>query len=261
MLLDNKVAVIYGAAGAVGSSSARAFAREGAIVHLAGRTQSSLDALAEEIRLSGGKAESSVVNALDADSIESHLAEVVRISGRIDISYNLIPTEDVQGISLVDMALPDFLAPIEIAMKTQFLTTIAAGRYMARQGAGVLLALTANAARRPGPQAGGFGVSCAAIEALFRQLAIELGPSGVRAVVLRSPGSPDTPGVREVMSTVATNEGIPLEELIERWAGGFALRKYPYLADVADAAALAASDHARTITGAILNVTCGELLD
>lgn len=261
MLLENKVAVIYGAAGAVGSSTARAFAREGAIVHLAGRTRSSLEALAEEIRAKGGKAESGVVNALDKDSVESHLAEVLRISGRIDISYNLIPTDDVQGISLVDMQQSDFMAPIEVAMKTQFLTTTAAGRQMARQGSGVLLALTANAARRPGPQAGGFGISCAAIEALYRQLTVELGPSGVRAVVLRTPGSPDTPGVREVMSMVATNEGIPLDELIERWSSGFALRKYPYLADVADAAVLAASEYARTITGAILNVTCGELLD
>ena len=49
MLLGNKNAVIYGAGGHIGSTFARAFAREGAKVFLAGRTLSKLEALAEEI--------------------------------------------------------------------------------------------------------------------------------------------------------------------------------------------------------------------
>ena len=50
MLLENRNAVIYGGAGAVGSAVARAFAREGARVHLAGRTLATLDAVADSIR-------------------------------------------------------------------------------------------------------------------------------------------------------------------------------------------------------------------
>ena len=49
MLLEQKTAVIYGAGGAIGSAVARAFAREGARVYLAGRTRPPLEALAREI--------------------------------------------------------------------------------------------------------------------------------------------------------------------------------------------------------------------
>ena len=56
MLLENKTAVIYGGGGSIGGAVARAFAREGARVFLAGRTPATLDAVAEEIRSAGGRA-------------------------------------------------------------------------------------------------------------------------------------------------------------------------------------------------------------
>ena len=65
MLLENNVAVIYGAGGSVGGAVARAFAREGARVFLAGRTQASLDQVAAEIHSNGGIADTAVVDALD----------------------------------------------------------------------------------------------------------------------------------------------------------------------------------------------------
>ena len=63
MILKDKVAVIYGAGGAVGSAVAKAFAREGAIVFLVGRTLSSLETVAKDISEAGGAAE---VTSLDA---------------------------------------------------------------------------------------------------------------------------------------------------------------------------------------------------
>jgi NADP-dependent 3-hydroxy acid dehydrogenase YdfG len=63
MLLENRVAVIYGAGGPIGSAVAGAFAREGARVFLAGRTKAKLDKLAREIRSNGGVADTAVANA------------------------------------------------------------------------------------------------------------------------------------------------------------------------------------------------------
>lgn len=57
MLLENKVAVIYGGGGAIGGAVARAFAREGARVFLAGRTRAKLDVVADDIRSRGGQAD------------------------------------------------------------------------------------------------------------------------------------------------------------------------------------------------------------
>ena len=72
MLLENKNAVIYGAGGAIGGAVARAFASEGAKVHLAGRTLESLEDVAEEIRSTGGVAETAQVDAIDETAVNQH---------------------------------------------------------------------------------------------------------------------------------------------------------------------------------------------
>jgi 3-oxoacyl-[acyl-carrier protein] reductase len=82
MLLKNRNAVIYGAGGSIGSAVARAFAREGAKVHLTGRTLESLEEVAEEIRPSGGVAETAQVNAID-----EHADAVTASAGGIDVSF------------------------------------------------------------------------------------------------------------------------------------------------------------------------------
>ena len=88
MLLQNKVAVIYGAAGQVGGTTARTFAREGARVFLVGRTPASIEQVADDIRAAGGLAETAVVDALDPDAVEAHLDALVAATGRIDVSIN-----------------------------------------------------------------------------------------------------------------------------------------------------------------------------
>jgi NAD(P)-dependent dehydrogenase (short-subunit alcohol dehydrogenase family) len=147
------------------------------------------------------------------------------------------------------------------AMHTHFLTATAAARHMAKNKAGVILALTAQVSRKPFDSIGGFGVACAAIEGLFRQLAHEAGPQGIRVICLRSSGSPDTPGVREAMRIQAESTGISIEELEAKNAESTQLKRLPKLAEVADASVLLASDRAGIITGAVFNVTCGEIID
>lgn len=261
MLLKGKNAVIYGAGGAIGGAVARAFAHEGARVFLAGRTIATLDVVAEEITSAGGAAETAQVDALDEQAVEQHIGEVVKQAGGIDISFNAIALGHAQGAPLVEMSHEWFALPIVTAMKTHFLTTTAAGRHMAKQGSGVILAITAQVARKPYPDSGGFGVACAAIEGLCRQLAAELGPRGIRVVCLRSAGSPDAPGVDAAMRLHAENAGVSREAWEANIAEKTLLKRMPKLAEVANVAVLMASDHARVITGAVANVTCGELVD
>ena len=78
MLLENKVAVIYGGGGSIGGAVARAFAREGASVFLAGRTLATLDQVAGEIRAAGGTAEAAQVDALDEEAVDGHADHVPR---------------------------------------------------------------------------------------------------------------------------------------------------------------------------------------
>jgi NAD(P)-dependent dehydrogenase (short-subunit alcohol dehydrogenase family) len=90
MLLANKIAIIYGAGGAVGSTIAGTFAREGAKVFLTGRNKAKVDQVAEKIRAAGGYAEAAEVDALDEQTIVQHLDGVIAKVGRVDVSFNAI---------------------------------------------------------------------------------------------------------------------------------------------------------------------------
>jgi 3-oxoacyl-[acyl-carrier protein] reductase len=258
-LLAGKRAVIYGAAGAMGSAVARAYAREGAQVFLAGRTLERVQSLAEELTRSGASATAAGFDALDRSAVEKHLDEVVGSAGGVDISFNLIGLGGDQGQPLASMTQAGFAVAIDNAMRTHFLTATAAARRM--QAGGVILALTAQVARKPYVGSGGFGVACAAIEALWRQLAIELGPGGIRLVTLRSSGSPDAPGVAAAITEHAKSAGVTLEAFEARIAEKTMLKHMPKMAEIANAAVLAASDHASSMTAAVLNCTCGEIAD
>ena len=258
-LLAGKRAVIYGAAGAIGSSVSRAFAREGAELFLTGRTLDKVNALATELSKSGANVHAAQVDALDSAAVDKHLDESAGASGGIDISFNLIQIGGAQGQPLSAMTREAFAEPIENAMRTHFITATAAARHM--NHGGVILALTAVVARKPYPNSGGFGVACAAIEGLWRQLAIELGPRDIRLVTLRSSGSPDTPGVAFAIAEHAKAQGITPEAFEARMAEVSMLKRMAKMADVANAAVLAASDHARSMTAAVLNCTCGEIAD
>jgi NAD(P)-dependent dehydrogenase (short-subunit alcohol dehydrogenase family) len=257
-LLAGKRAVIYGAAGAMGSAVARAFAREGAQLFLAGRTLERVQALADELTGSGARASAAGFDALDRAAIEKHLDEVVRDAGGIDISFNLIGLGGDQGQPLTAMTHDAFAVTIQNAMRTHFLTATAAAR---RMQSGVILALTAQVARKPYVGSGGFGVACAAIEGLWRQLAIELGPAGIRLVTLRSSGSPDAPGVAAAITEHARAAGVTLEAFEARIAEKTMLKHMPKMAEIANAAVLAASDYSSSMTAAVLNCTCGEIAD
>ncbi len=134
MLLESKNAVIYGGGGSIGGTVARAFAREGASVFLAGRTLASLDEVAKDIRAAGGVAETAQVDALDEQAVGKHADDLAAKAGSIDISFNAIGIQDVQGTPLIEMPLEDYLRPIMIGAKTQFITARAAAKHMAKNG-------------------------------------------------------------------------------------------------------------------------------
>jgi 3-oxoacyl-[acyl-carrier protein] reductase len=261
MLLEHKTAVIYGAGGAVGSATARAFAREGATVYLAGHRGPELLALRDEIAQSGGRADAGEVDVLDEAAVQQHFAEVVAKAGRVDISFNCASYAYRQGAPVNEMAVEGFTSAIGDVMRAQFLTMRAAGVHMTQQRGGVILAITASPARLAVPLVGNFGVACAAIEGLCRQIAVDLGPHGVRVVCLRSAGSPDAPGVDRTYQRHADRMGISREAFEATIAARTVLKRLPLLAEVANAAAIMASDRASAITGAVTNVTCGEVVD
>lgn len=261
MLLDDKVAIIYGAGGSIGRQVARCFAREGAHLFLAGRTAATLDEVAGLLGGSPRRAQADVLDATDPARVEAHFASVVERAGQLDISFNLVGVQDVQGPPLTAMTAEDFLRPIDLGARSHFLTATAAARHMAERRKGVVMALTATPARLALPLVGGFGPYCAAIEAFYRGLAAEVGPQGVRALWLRSAGSPETFGDDVASDEQDRPAGLGDDAYLERLRRATLLGRFPKAAEVAEAAALAASDRAGAMTAGAVNVTCGQIAD
>jgi 3-oxoacyl-[acyl-carrier protein] reductase len=251
MLLEGKNAVIYGGGGSIGGAVARAFGREGARVFLAGRTPAKLEAVAEDIRGAGGRADTAELDALDEKAVDEHADAVAAEAGSIDISFNLITHPAVHGTPLHEMKLDDFMSSIVTAVSSSFVTARAAARHMIRQKSGVILTFGGSGDPMRDYYIGGTQVAFEALEVLRKQLATELGPHGVRTVTLRTGGVPETlPEGFEGRDAIV--EGMEKETLLPRTAT---------LEDVGNVAAFVASDKARTMTAATANVSCGALID
>jgi NAD(P)-dependent dehydrogenase (short-subunit alcohol dehydrogenase family) len=254
MLLENKNVVIYGAGGAVGHGVATTFAREGARVFLTGRSREKLDALAEAITAAGGAAEVAVVDALDEQAVDAH-ARSVAADGGIDVSFNVVSRGDVQGIPLADMTVADLTRAVTAGLSANFITARAAARHMTERGSGVILALNSGSAHGS-PMMGSTGPADAAIDTFIRNLAVEIGPQGVRVLGLWVAGIPETLSPERL---AAVDSNLQLDEaafqgLLGHLASMRMLRRSPSLDEVAGTAAFLASDRT-SITGTFVNAT------
>lgn len=260
--LENKVAIVYGD-GAIGGAIAKAFAREGASVFLTGRTLTKLDAIADGILSGGGAIETAKLDALDEQAVEEHMREIVRKAGKIDISFNAIgiPQTGIQGISLNETSVERFLLPITTYMQSHFVTARAAARRMVEQGHGVIVMNTANPSRISPPFMGGMVPAWAAMEALCRSLSVECGQYGVRAVCLLTTAMPKTPLIDEVFNIQSKVHGKTFEEFQSVMEGLTHRRRLTKLEELTNAAVLVASDEGSAITGTILNLTAGEIVN
>jgi len=263
MQLKNKTAVIYGAGGAIGEVIARAFALEGARVFLTAKNKETIDAIAKDIVSKGGAAETHVVDALDEKAVNRHLDLVIKMEGKLDISFNAmgIPQTGIQGVPLAQMTADIFATPILSYSKSHFITATAAARKMAASKSGVILTLTAVPSVLAAPLVGGMGPAWASIEALTRTLAAEMGSQGVRVVCLRADGMPETHTITEVFGLHAKGAGMHSHKEFQSLMESLTiLKRLPKLSEVANTAVFMASDSASAITGTVINVTCGSVI-
>ena len=264
-LLDKKVAVVYGGGGVIGGAIARVFARDGAHVYVAGRTRAPLDRVVQNIAGSGGRAEATLADAGDENDVRRHIDQVIDMAGRLDILVNAVGIPHVQGPPVAELGVDQFMAPVDGYLRTLFVTTRTAAPHLAAQGSGVILTLSSPGARLTGSGFLGIGVASAAVEAFSRILAGELGPEGVRVVCIRPHAIPASLGashLTEAFGGMADRAGTTADEWLAGLAAqGTLLRRLPTPEDVAEYAAFAASERARTMTGAIANLTAGSIVD
>ncbi len=197
-----------------------------------------LDAVAYDIATNGGIVEVAEVDALDERPVEAHAEAVAAKAGGIDIALNAVGIFHVQGTPLAELSLEDFVHPIASYTRTNFIA-----------GTGYI----------------GYGAACGAVESMSRLLAAELGPSGIRVICLLPHAIPEATAMgshsRDVFRPFAERAGITVEQMLARHADTTLLKRLPTLAQVANVAAFVASDQAGAMTGTVVNLTCGTLVD
>jgi NAD(P)-dependent dehydrogenase (short-subunit alcohol dehydrogenase family) len=263
MILSDKVAVIYGAGGAIGGAVAHAFAREGARLFLTGRHRTSVEAVAMDVASTGASVETAEVDALDEQAINRHLQSVIDKAGRVDISFNAVGIQGTKflGVPLLDLDVDQFSLPITTYATSYFLIARMAARRMVANKSGVIMAVTTQHSRIGIPLSGGYGPAMAAEEALTRALSAELAPQGIRVVGLRPQAIPETGTLKEAFEARAKVSGMTWEQFQEVLASKTHARRLMTLAEMANMAVFMASDKASGMTGTIVNLTMGSLDD
>jgi 3-oxoacyl-[acyl-carrier protein] reductase len=171
----------------------------------------------------------------------------------------------VHDTPFAELAVEEIMHPIDVFLRTNLITAKAVARHMTARRSGTILTLSAGASRVASPGSFGYGTTCAAIETMTQRLAVELGPTGVRVVCLRPHLIADGPSngsyTRELFGRRAAAAGVSVEQWLVQWQENVTLLgRLPALAQVADAAVFLASDRAGAITGAVVDLTCGNAL-
>ena len=262
-ILNGKVAFVFGAAGSVGSAVAKEFASEGADVFLSGRTKASVEAVASEIIAAGGKAHAAAVDALDEAAVTAYVDSIAKETGRIDIEFNAVgasPADYGNGKNVLDIPVDEFIVGVNTMLKTQYITARAVARQMVKQKAGTIVLLTGAPGGAHIEGVTSIGAACGAVEALTRNLALDLAPHGVRAVCVRSSAMLDSRTIQRTMDVISQQMGIPKEQIAARIEGLTMMKKGASVNDTARAVAFVASDKARMMTSNVINST-GEAVD
>jgi NAD(P)-dependent dehydrogenase (short-subunit alcohol dehydrogenase family) len=264
MMLKDKVAVIYGAGGAIGGAVARAFATEGATLFLTGHELASVETVAKDIVSADGSADAAEVDALNEQAVDGHLESVIKRAGRVDISFNAVGISDtnILGVPLVALDVEQFSRPITTYTRSYFLTARSAARRMIPNKSGVIMTVTTLHSRTGFPLVGGYGAAQAAKEALTRDLSAELAPQGLRVVGLRPQAMPESVGSRRrFYESRAKTSGMTWEQFQDLLASRTHPQRLMTLEEMANVAVFVASDKASGMTGTIINLTMGSLDD
>jgi NAD(P)-dependent dehydrogenase (short-subunit alcohol dehydrogenase family) len=252
--LQDRTAIIWGGAGSIGTATARRFVEEGATVYLAGRTEDTL----RDAAAAAGAAGYGAVDVVDEEEVTAFVARVVAETGRLDVSFNVAGRGDVQGTPLLQMPAADFVRPVVQGITGCFHTARAAARQMAEQGSGVVIELDSASGRGSGPMMGGTGTADGAKDALVRDLAQEVGPSGVRVVGIWTAGLTDSLSADKLGAVL----GAPVSQemlngIIANLDSMRMTRKSPLTTQIAATAAFLASDDAAAMTATWINATAG----
>ncbi len=261
MNLRHKRVLIFAAYGAISGEVARQAAKSGAEVLLSGRDAAQLETLRAEIEMSGGKATAHVVDATDRAAVCAYLAQM-DAEGGFDAVFNGIGLRagDAEfATPSPQLSLEKYRLPLDVIAGSTFLTAALAAPFLAARGGGSIVTLSAALSGSAMPMMAGISAACGAIEATTRSLAGEFGPRGVRVNCVRATAMPETRTIQETgarfgaaMAAMGVEPAPMADNLLHRPIT---------VADTAQTIVFLMSDGASGMTGQVVNVCGGTLLD
>lgn len=261
MKLQNKVAAIFAANGAIAREVAIEMAKEGAIVYVSGRNLNEVKSLSAEILANGDFAKPFQVDATNENEIENFLKQIVEEEGKLDIVFNGIGIRAKDGgYGQPSTILPfeTFMKPIQMHLGSQFLTSRIGAKYMQQtESKGTILLLTASLSRIKSPFMSGITAACAGIEGLTRTFATEFGMSGIKVICINPTAMPETRTIIETTIENAKTIGIPAEVMAEQMSNGGLLKKSLTTKDTGRVAAFLVSDAGAALNSHIVDVDFG----
>ena len=139
--------------------------------------------MAKQIEANGGMAHAAAIDTLDDADVNQYIDGVVKQTGKIDIILDAagpLAKEYGNGKLAVDLAIDQFIVPLETMVRSRFITARAVARHLVKQHSGVIILVTGSPARPHVPGATAIGAAFGAIENLTANLAFEVSPFGVR---------------------------------------------------------------------------------
>jgi len=261
--MKSKTVVIFAGYGATGEAVATSFANAGAHVVVTGRDLKKAQAVRDKLKSAGLDAVAGEVDALDESQVERTIRTAVEKTGRIDVVFNAIglPQQGIQGTPLLKLDVDNLMAPVSFYLKSHYLTSKYAATHMMQQKSGVILFHTPEPARIAAPLTGGMSPAWAAMESLSRLISAETAQFGVRTVVIRTTGIPETRTIDMVYGQHAKAAGMSYEQFKLMLEGFTHTKRSTTLIQLGHAAVYAASSDAGNMTGAVLNLTGGMIAD
>ncbi len=248
--LSGRVALVTGSSRGIGAAIARHFASHGAGVAVHGRDVKAVESVCREIVHTGGRAIPTTCDLTRFDQIRLLRDHIEQGLGPVDILVanaggNTVPPGPVDELSEAD-----WRECVDVNLTATFLTVKAFLPGMRQRGRGSIITISSAAARRPTVQSPvAYAAAKAGIEVLTRELALQAGPSGVRANCI----APET------ILTERNRQQIPAD-IQERLRSTHPIRRLGTPQDVADAALFLASERSGWISGVVLDVAGGSVL-
>jgi len=248
MRLQDKVALITGAASGFGTEIARMFAREGARVALVDLNKDRARSVSAEIGKASLPIECDVSSAAD---VRSAVETTHRHFGRVDIVVNNAGTTH-KNMPMLEVTEAEFDRVYAVNVKSIFHMAHAVIPVMRAQGGGVLLNIGSTAGLRPRPGLTWYGGSKGAVHLLTKGMAVELAPDKIRVNAL-APVIGDTPLLPSFL-------GSDSPEIRAKFLATIPLGRFSKPSDVAAASVFLSSDEAQFFTGVVLEVDGGRTI-